>query len=88
MARTVWPRIFVVFILVLFMAPAVFAAPREAKQIRSERGVFTWLTQALEELLPGLKSSGTMNPDGKPLATPPASTTSDSSGTMDPDGRS
>lgn len=88
MARTVWPRIFTVLILVLFMTPAVFAAPRAAKQVRPERGVFAWLTQALGDLLPGLKSSGTMNPDGKPLANPPASTTSDSSGTMDPDGRS
>jgi len=88
MARKVWPRIFAVLMIVLFMAPAVFALPRERKQVRSERGVVAWLTQALEELFPGLKSSGTMDPDGKPLATPPASTTSDSSGTMNPDGRS
>ena len=86
MARTVWPRIFAVLILVFFMTPAVFAAPREAKQIRPERGAFAWLTRTLEELLPGLKSSGTMDPDGKPFANPPASTTSDSRGSMDPNG--
>lgn len=86
MTRTVWPRFFTVLILALFMASAVFAAPRNAKQVRPERGLFAWVVQTLEELLPGLKSSGTMDPDGKPLANPPAST-SDSSGTMDPDGR-
>lgn len=52
-------------------------------------GGFASFTQALGRLLPGIvKSSGTMDPDGKPqLATPPAITASDSSGTMDPDGR-
>jgi hypothetical protein len=88
MTRTVWPRTIAVLALLLFMAPALFALPRRAKESRPERGAFAWLAQALDRLIPGLKSSGTMDPDGKPsLLTPPASTTSDSSGTMDPDGR-
>jgi len=75
--------------LLLFLTPAVFAVPRHEKQERPERGVFAWFTETLGRLLPGVvKSSGTMDPDGKPqLATPPSSTTADSSGTMDPDGR-
>jgi hypothetical protein len=89
MIRTVWPRISAVLILVLFLTPAAFAVPRHEKQVRPDRGVFAWFTETLGRLLPGvLKSSGTMDPDGKPqLATPPSSTTTDSSGTMDPDGR-
>ena len=63
--------------------------PRQAKQARPGREVLASFIQALGRLLPGIvKSSGTMDPDGKPqLATPLASTASDSSGTMDPDGR-
>jgi len=89
MTRTVWSRISAVLILILFLTPAVFAMPRQAKQARRGRETLALFTQALGRLLPGLvKSSGTMDPDGKPqLATPPASTASDSSGTMDPDGR-
>jgi hypothetical protein len=89
MIRTVWPRISAVLILLLFLTPAVFAGPRQEKQVRPERGIFAWFTEAFGRLLPGVvKSSGTMDPDGKPqLATPPSSTTTDSSGTMDPDGQ-
>jgi hypothetical protein len=89
MSRSVWPRISAVLALLLFLAPALFAAPREAKQVRPESHVFAWLTQALDRFLPaGLKSSGTMDPDGKlSPAAPSAASTSDSSGTMDPDGR-
>ena len=89
MTRTVWSRISAVLVILLFLTPAVFAVPRQAKQARPGREVFASFTQALGRLLPGIvKSSGTMDPDGKPqLATPPATTASDSSGTMDPDGR-
>lgn len=87
MTRKVRPRMFAVLILVLFMAPAVFAAPRDAKQVRPERGVFAWLTQALEELLPGLKSRGSMDPDGSPAPTSATSgSEGDSRGSMDPNG--
>lgn len=87
MTRKVWSRAFAVLVLLL-VAPAVFAAPRTVKERRAERSTFAWLTQALHGLFPGLKSSGTMDPDGMPqLLTPPASSPSDSSGTMDPDGR-
>jgi hypothetical protein len=89
MSRTVWSRISAVLVLLLFLTPAVFAMPQQAKQARPGREIFSSFTQALGRLLPGIvKSSGTMDPDGKPqLATPPAITASDSSGTMDPDGR-
>jgi hypothetical protein len=89
MARTVWFRSSVVLVLLLLLAPAVFAKPRPAKLQPRELGAFAWITQVLGHVFPpGLKSGGTMNPDGKPqLASPPAIATSDSGGTMDPDGR-
>ena len=88
MTRTVWPRTVAVLALLLFMAPALFAAPRKAREVGPERTSFAWFVQALGRLFPALKSSGTMDPDGKPSPlVPPASSASDSSGTMDPDGR-
>jgi hypothetical protein len=88
MTRTVWPRLFAVLALLLFLTPALFASTRDEKPVRPEPGVFTWLTQALDKLLPSvLKSSGTMDPDGKPQRPVPPAATGDSSGTMDPDGR-
>jgi hypothetical protein len=89
MARTIWLRVSAVLVLLLLLAPAVFAMPRPAKRQPRELGTFAWIAQALGRYLPpGLKSSGTMDPDGKPqLASPPAVATSDASGSMDPDGR-
>jgi hypothetical protein len=89
MVRTVWLRVSAVLVFLLFIAPAGFAASRPAKSHPRESGAFARIAQALGHLLPpGLKSGGTMDPDGKPqLASPPAVATSDSGGTMDPDGR-
>jgi hypothetical protein len=88
MTRTVWLRMSAVLALLLFLTPALFAAPRPPKRALGTSGVFAWLAQALDRFLPViLKSSGTMDPDGKTHTVSPPATTSDSSGTMDPDGR-
>ncbi|MEA2602149.1 MAG: hypothetical protein QOF89_3141 [Acidobacteriota bacterium] len=89
MTRTVWSRCSAVFVILLLLTPVAFAAPRQTKRVRPEPGIISWLANALNSFLPAsLKSSGTMDPDGKPqIAGPPASYSSDSSGTMDPDGR-
>jgi hypothetical protein len=89
MTHTVWSRISAVLVLFLLLTPAVFAAPRQAKRVRPELRVISWLTETLGGFLAAsIKSSGTMDPDGKPqTANPPASSSGDSSGTMDPDGR-
>jgi hypothetical protein len=88
MTRTVWSRASAILLLLLFLTPAVFAASRQAKHGPSELRVFAWVTEALGYFFPAsLKSSGTMDPDGKPQpASPGASTTTDSRGTMDPNG--
>ena len=86
MARTVWFRSSVVLVFLSF-APAVFATPRPAKLHPRELGAFAWIAQALGHVLPpGLKSGGTMNPDGKPQPVSPPASTSDAGGTMNPDG--
>lgn len=89
MTHTVWSRISAVLVLFLLLTPAVFAAPRQAKRELPELRAISWLTEALSGFFPAsVKSSGTMDLDGKPqIANPPASSSSDSSGTMDPDGR-
>lgn len=75
-------------VLILLAAPAS-AAGAQGQMADREPAVFTFLWRALQNLAPvALKSSGTMDPDGRPLPPPPDSAIqTDSSGTMDPDGR-
>ena len=89
MARTLWSRISVVLLLLLFLTPAAFATPQQEKHRLREAGILAWLASEVDRFLSwNLKSSGTMDPDGKPqVASPPPAATNDSSGTMDPDGR-
>lgn len=72
--------------LILLAAP-VLAAGGRVQQAEREPGFFAILWRALQQLSPlAPKSSGTMDPDGKPLP-PDSAAQTDSSGTMDPDGR-
>ena len=87
MARTVWFRSSVVLVLLLLLAPAIFATARPAKLQPQELGAFAWIAQVLGHVFPpGLKSGGTMDPDGKPQPGTPPAATNDAGGTMNPDG--
>jgi hypothetical protein len=78
----------VLSLLVLLMAvsPAVAARHKSVGGTKAP-GFAAELWRGVEKLVPFFtKSSGTMDPDGKPLPPSPR-TTSDASGTMDPDGK-
>lgn len=87
--RTFWSRgLILLFVLSVVSPPASAGTSREPEQL-SVRAFMSTLWRGVSQLIPLIgKSSGTMDPDGKPLPPPSgAPEQGDSSGTMDPDGR-
>ncbi len=72
-------------VLILSVSPGWASQEPSTREADCSRLCSLWGFVA-EHLAVFAKSSGTMDPDGKPLPPPPAgSTAGDSSGTMDPD---
>lgn len=85
--RNALHRVALAFLVLILLTAPVPAADGRVHRAEREPGLAAVLWQALQKLSPlASKSSGTMDPDGKPLPPKPAVQT-DASGTMDPDGR-
>lgn len=85
--RTALHRVALACLVLTLLAAPVLAAGGRAYRAEKESSLFAALRQAVHKLSSlATKSSGTMDPDGKPLP-PDSATQGDASGTMDPDGR-